>query len=243
MPIIGLQGIRGGVGTTSITAGLAWALHQQGEQVLIVDMCQSNQLFLHFNGAIDWTSGWARAQLDQQPWQQAALRYTQGLDLLPFGQLSRAEYQQWQQHHSLLVWINDLAAFINNDVYEWVLLDIPADAPASFFAVVNRLCGVLTVVTADANNHIRLHQRARPAEEHLLLNQLAANSRLQQDLQQYWRQHLPNILPLAIHRDEAMAEALAAKQPVGEYSALSLAADELKVLAIWCLAHFNKQRL
>lgn len=240
MSIIGLQGIRGGVGTTSITAGLAWALHQQGEQVLIVDMCQSNQLFLHFNGAMNWANGWARAQLDQQPWQQAALRYAQGLDLLPFGPLSLAEYQQWQQHHSPLTWFNDLATLINNGKYDWILLDIPANAPASFSPCFSCLDGLLTVVTADANNHIRLHQRARQEKEYLLLNQLASNSRLQQDLQQYWRQHLPNILPLAIHRDEAMAEALAVKQPTGEYSPLSLTADELKVLAVWCLAHFNK---
>ena len=37
-----------------------------------------------------------------------------------------------------------------------------------------------------------------------------------------------------------MAEALAAKQPVGEYSAESLAADELNVLAGWCLAQVGR---
>ena len=37
MAILGLQGIRGGVGTTSITAALGWSLHMLGEAVLLVD--------------------------------------------------------------------------------------------------------------------------------------------------------------------------------------------------------------
>jgi cellulose biosynthesis protein BcsQ len=41
-----------------------------------------------------------------------------------------------------------------------------------------------------------------------------------------------------IHRDEAMAECLAAKQPLGEYRSDSLAAEEILTLANWCLLHF-----
>ena len=37
MAILGLQGVRGGTGTTSITAALAWALQLLGETVLVVD--------------------------------------------------------------------------------------------------------------------------------------------------------------------------------------------------------------
>ena len=37
MAIIALQGMRGGVGTTSITAALAWGLQQLGESVLVID--------------------------------------------------------------------------------------------------------------------------------------------------------------------------------------------------------------
>lgn len=36
MAILGLQGVRGGVGTTSITAALAWSLQLLGESVLVI---------------------------------------------------------------------------------------------------------------------------------------------------------------------------------------------------------------
>lgn len=44
MAILGLQGIRGGVGTTSIAASLAWALQLLGETVLVVDASPDNML-------------------------------------------------------------------------------------------------------------------------------------------------------------------------------------------------------
>ena len=43
MAVLGLQGVRGGVGTTTITAALAWSLQMLGENVLVVD-CLPGQL-------------------------------------------------------------------------------------------------------------------------------------------------------------------------------------------------------
>lgn len=37
MPVLALQGVRGGIGTTSVTAALAWALQQLDESVLVID--------------------------------------------------------------------------------------------------------------------------------------------------------------------------------------------------------------
>ncbi len=44
---------------------------------------------------------------------------------------------------------------------------------------------------------------------------------------------------MLIHRDEAMAECLAAKQPVGEYRSDALAAEEILTLANWCLLNYS----
>lgn len=99
MAVLGLQGVRGGVGTTTITAALAWSLQMLGENVLVVDACPDNLLRLSFNVDFTHRQGWARAMLDGQDWRDAGLRYTSQLDLLPFGQLSIEEQenpQHWQ---------------------------------------------------------------------------------------------------------------------------------------------------
>ncbi|HAT0787820.1 TPA: cell division protein, partial [Salmonella enterica subsp. enterica serovar Typhimurium] len=49
MAILGLQGVRGGVGTTSLTAALAWALQILGENVLVIDASPDNLLRMSFN--------------------------------------------------------------------------------------------------------------------------------------------------------------------------------------------------
>lgn len=243
MAIIALQGIRGGVGTTSITAGLAWALHQLGERVLVIDFCAQNQLCLHFNSPQALAAGWARAELDGRAWHQEALRYSDGLDFLPFGQLTEAEYARWLVTHQATsaLWLHYLQQLRDCGDYDWLLMDLPASESSLIRQWRSVADALFTVLTADANNHIRLSQQTPEPKARLLLNQLLSNSRLQQDLQQYWREHLAAMLPLSIHRDEAMAESLAAKQPVGEYSAVSLVSDELNVLAGWCLANVSKE--
>jgi cellulose synthase operon protein YhjQ len=100
----------------------------------------------------------------------------------------------------------------------------------------------LVVVHPDANSHIRLHQQPLPANSDILINDLRVGSQLQEDLYQLWLESQPRILPVTIHRDEAMAECLAAKQPLGEYRQDSLAAEEVLTLANWCLIHYSGGR-
>lgn len=100
MAILGLQGVRGGVGTTSITSALAWALQILGENVLVIDASPDNLLRMSFNVDFVHQGGWARSLLDGQDWRDAGLRYTSQLDLLPFGQLTAKERenpQAWQE--------------------------------------------------------------------------------------------------------------------------------------------------
>ncbi|PUM70951.1 cell division protein, partial [Salmonella enterica subsp. enterica serovar Dublin] len=56
-------------------------------------------------------------------------------------------------------------------------------------------------------------------------------------LYQVWLQSQRRLLPIVIHRDEAMAECMASKQPLGEYRSDSLAAEEVLTLANWCPLH------
>jgi len=93
------------------------------------------------------------------------------------------------------------------------------------------------VLTLDANCQLRLHHARFPAHTLFLINQFNANSQLQQDLHQLWISSLKKLIPQVIHRDEALAEALMMKQPVGEYRPHALASEEINTLANWLLLH------
>lgn len=236
MAILGLQGVRGGVGTTSITSALAWSLQVLGESVLVVDACPENLLRMSFNVDFTRSDGWARAMLDGDDWRDAGLRYTSQLDVLPFGQLTAVE----QENVHILPLSPDeivqmVTALHQQGRYQWIVIDLP-HGMIPFSRVLVAACDyILAIANVDANCHIRLHQQALPASAHLLVNDLRIGSQIQDDLYRLWLQSHRCLLPMAIHRDETLAECLAAKQPLGEYRDDSLAAEEILTLANWCL--------
>ncbi|HCD7552366.1 TPA: cellulose biosynthesis protein BcsQ [Citrobacter farmeri] len=240
MAILGLQGIRGGVGTTSIAAALAWSLQLLGENVLVVDTSPDNLLRLSFNVDFSHRDGWARAMLDGRDWQEGGMRYTSQLDLLPFGQLTA---QEREYPNGWLERLGDIAAGIRalkeSGRYSWILLDLPPGSAPLTRQLVNECDHTLAIVKADTNCHVRLHQQSLPAGAHILINDLRVGSQLQDDLYQVWLQSQRRLLPMVVHRDEAVAECMAAKQPLGEYRSDSLAAEEVLTLANWCLLHYS----
>lgn len=232
MSILGLQGVRGGVGTTSITSALAWALQILGENVLVVDASPDNLLRMSFNVDFAHRDGWARALLDGKDWRDAGLRYTTQLDLLPFGQLTveeRENPQEWAEKLGAIC--AGLRELKESRRYSWILLDLPHGVSPLTQQLVSLCDHTLAVVKADTNCHIRLHQQALPTGAHILINDLRIASQLQDDLYQVWLQSQRRLLPMVIHRDEAMAECMASKQPLGEYRGDSLAAEEVLTLA------------
>ncbi|WP_149452088.1 cellulose biosynthesis protein BcsQ [Escherichia albertii] len=240
MAVLGLQGVRGGVGTTTITAALAWSLQMLGENVLVVDASPDNLLRLSFNVDFAHRLGWARAMLDGQDWRDAGLRYTSQLDLLPFGQLSIEEQgnpQHWQCRLGEIC--SGLQQLKASGRYQWILLDLPHDASQITHQLLSLCDHILAIVKVDANCHIRLHQQALPANAHILINDFRVGSQIQDDIYQLWLQSQRRLLPMLIHRDEAMAECLAAKQPLGEYRSDVLAAEEILTLANWCLLNYS----
>lgn len=239
MAIIGLQGLRGGVGTTSVTTGLAWALQQLEESVLVIDCSPDNMLRLFFNVEFTRPGGWARALLDKSEWAETAWRYTSHLDILPFGQLSREEQQQLVSQPGYAQAAGQMIdSLVSQNAWRWILLDLPASETPFTEALTARVNHHLVVVNPEMNCHVRLHQQAVPSGSHILVNNLLVASQIQDDIWQMWLKSQLALVPMVLHRDEAMGETLGAKQPVGEYRQEALITEELNTLANWCLLNF-----
>nr|WP_318383484.1 cellulose biosynthesis protein BcsQ [uncultured Enterobacter sp.] len=238
MAILGLQGVRGGVGTTSVTAALGWSLQLLGESVLVIDASPDNLLRLSYNIEYAQPAGWARALLDNHDWRDAGQRYTSQLDVLPFGQLTAEEAENLHLlQETLSAFAQILQTLKTQSHYQWILVDLPNGHTPLTRMILEQCDSTLTIVKPDTNCHVRLHQQTLPAGTHILINDLRIGSQLQDDLYQVWLQSQRRLLPMVIHRDEAMVECLASKQPLGEYRSDSLAAEEMLTLANWCLLH------
>lgn len=237
MSALSLSGIRGGTGTTSLLAALGFALQSLGERVLMIDMCPENQLRLHFNLGIEQPSGWARALLDGQPWYEHAWRLNDALHLLPYGRLSAAQSQLVEQRllNEPHVWAQRQASLAGQ--YDWLLFDVPQRLPGH--AGIGPCLLPICVAEADPAC-MALLQQARQEPGHvpapLLINRFDAGSQLQRDLLLVWRNSPGSrLLPMTVHTDEAIREAMAFRQPVGQYAPDSLGAQDALSLATWCL--------
>jgi len=239
MIAISLRGIRGGVGTSSTLAALAYALHALGQRVLVVDMCPENTLGLHFNLDLAPRDGWARATLDQQPWQQQAWTVTPGLCVLPYGQLEGAELTRLDAMllDSPQLWSKRQASL--DQAFDWVLFDLPQRLPGH---AGNAQCAFsFTVLNADAACHVLLQTHARQGTV-FVVNRYDAGSQLQRDLALIWHhRYAASVVPINLHADEAMGEALASREPVGRYAPCSLIAQDIISLASWCLLRGRRQ--
>lgn len=234
MRSLSLRGLRGGVGSSSLLAGIGYALHSLGERVLVVDMCPENLLRLYFNLATVESCGWARGMLDGENWYNQAWSLAPNLSLLPYGRLDRDEQLEMERRlakdHTL--WARRQASLAEH--YDWVLFDVPQrlvghgnTGPCHF---------PIQVAEADAACHVLLQQQETMSGP-LLVNRFDPGSQLQRDLMLIWRKnHADRLLPLTVHNDEAMRESLAFKTPVGLYAPGSLAAQDVLSLATWCLA-------
>lgn len=243
MAIIGLQGLRGGTGTTSITAALAWALQKLGESVLVIDASSDNMLRLFFDVKISRSEGWAHATLNNQNWQESGWRYTPNLDILPFGSLNSSEIQTAYSDPNLCDRFNEYVTILKNSQrYKWILVDLPALFPGMSPSWMKNIDNRIVVAQPDSNGLLRVSQRLPDEESYLLVNGLQTGSQLQDDIYQVWLFTQQKMIPVVFHADEAMAESCAMKKPVGEYSPHALTAEEATTLANWCLANLTGQR-
>ncbi|UVL86467.1 cellulose synthase operon protein YhjQ [Pseudomonas sp. B21-028] len=232
MTTLGLRGLRGGAGGSSLLAALGYALYTLEQRVLLVDMCADNLLRLHFNLAVAQTGGWARAWLDGQDWKSEFWEVAPNLTLLPYGRLVRTEQQQMEQELRLRPerWAHRIGALAAN--FDWILFDLPQRSLRHESAVSCQL--QIEVIEADAACHVLLQQQEERTD-YLLLNRFDPASQIQRDLMLLWRQQYDErLLPVIVHSDEAMREALACKQPVGRYAPHSLVAQDVLSLAVWC---------
>ncbi|MCE0723131.1 MULTISPECIES: cellulose biosynthesis protein BcsQ [Legionella] len=239
MPVIALQGIRGGIGVTSIAAGLGWALAQLKESVLVIDFTTDNLLRLHFNMPFEQAEGWARTYHDHGDWSESIHSYNKRLSYLPFGKITQTERinleNELQKDPDF--WKNNIDNLVTRNDYRWILLDLASDTTLLTQQVLDRADIVFLLLNPDINCHIRLHQQKNPEQCYFLMNHYSAAKLLQKDLYELWQRLLTHFLPIVLHSDEALAEALASKKPVGECHAHSLIAQDINALAKWCMSN------
>ncbi|MFZ6849486.1 cellulose biosynthesis protein BcsQ [Undibacterium sp. RuRC25W] len=252
MRVVAVISPKGGVGKTTVTANLAVSLARLGANITVVDLDPQNALRLHFGMAHDNSIGIASDDLPNGQWGNALLESSYGVNFLPYGivdeqQRDFFEHKIKSNPDWLLTNLNTLG-LQDTDV---VLIDTPP-GPGIYLQQVLRIAHIgLVVLKPDAASYstvpsieslIQYYTKGRRdfLGHCFVLNQMDASKQLCRDVLGMLRSNLgARFVPSAIHRDEAVSEALACQTPVSYYAQYSSATQDVQYLTSWLQKNFG----
>lgn len=245
MSVVAVVSMKGGVGKTSVTANLAAAMAAKlGEgHVAALDLDPQNALHLHLGFDAFQREGVCSQSLQRRYWRDVAFTSPFGVSCLPYGIVSETEREAFE---NLLAtepdWVQRQLAHAGLGDDHVVLIDMPPGP--SVYLDQGFACADLIVIVllADAGSYstivameswINEFALQRPGLEcAYLLNQVDEEQPLSRDMGEILRRRLGRrLLPIGIHRDEAVSEALAFLQPVLFYDPRCQASDDFHRLA------------
>lgn len=250
MSILCIQGMRSGVGASTIAANVSRVLRELNQNVLVFDLNPNNLLRLHFN--MDWQnpSGWALNIIKQQSWNNAGFQCEQGVRFLPFGQINYQYYQSLLTDHISENWLVDQLNVLDLPDKTWVILNTPSELNTLSIQALNLSNIILRVFepsvdclsqlinsmqSTHINDDVSLNKKS-----FYLLNKLIPDSEIDHEMALIFKNKLSNkIIPANIHFDENVKEAFAHKTTVTLHTPNSPSAKEFRRIAIWLMSYFN----
>ena len=97
MPLICVCSPKGGVGKTTLTANLAYALARSGSKVLALDFDVQNALRLHFGVPLSDGRGFVAKAAESSDWSQHVLTAGGNIFVLPYGEATEEQRQHFEE--------------------------------------------------------------------------------------------------------------------------------------------------
>jgi cellulose synthase operon protein YhjQ len=217
--IVAVVSPKGGVGKTTLSAGLATMLRLHGGQTLAIDLDPQSALQYHLQVSPD-VAGMGNASLLGENWRSLLLPGSAGTQLLPYGQLNEEERRTLERYlDSDPQWLARQLANMNLGENDVVVIDTPPGRTAYLEQVLAVADHVLVAVTADAASYQTLDQmefllkanRARQAPTvcSYVINQFDASRVFCRDMLVVLQRRLGNQLLGVVRVDHDISEALA----------------------------------
>ena len=254
MSIVGVVSMKGGVGKTSTCANLATGLASVlgSNRVSVVDLDPQNGLHWHFGLDAPQEQGVCLQSLARGDWRSVAFPSSVDVVCLPYGMVGEPEREAFEV---MLAddpdWVGRQLKHAGLDEDAVVLIDTPP-GPSIYLKQVFACADlILIVLLADAGSYATipameswiadastLYPSLRTA---YVLNQVDRADPLNRDVADALHAHLgPRLVPIGIHADEAVCEALAFQQSVLVYDPHGQASHDVANLASWVIDTLNQ---
>lgn len=254
MSIIGIISMKGGVGKTSVTANLAVSLASKlGEaRVSTIDLDPQNGLQWHFGLEAQARDGVCELSLKQDTWGHEQMLLGYDVACLPYGQGKEEDREAFE---NLLTndptWLADQIKRLGLYKDAVVLIDTPPGVSVYLKQVFACADLLLIVVLADAGSYATIPSMETSIDElkisnpqiksAYVINQVERRRTLNRDVADLLQSYLGDrLVPVGIHADSAVGEALAFQQPVLVYDPHGQASHDYDELAKWVIESLNE---
>lgn len=240
MQTLVLSSVSGGVGTTSLTSLLGHLLRLAGQRTLLLEFNPANQIDTHVGVDTSSPDGVAQCLAPRGLSQHVHLS-PDGQSYIPFGLPSTDQLVGFE--HRLATdpaWLRSaIQALAQDPIWSgaWLLIDTPP-LPSVYARMALQLNAQAWItLRPDAPNMLQL-PRIHAACQHpglrwrMLLNGVDPTHVLHLDVHTLAKSRLgTRLLPRWVHRDQAVAEAVAAGTALTDYAPHSQALEDLQALA------------
>ena len=250
--VVVVVSLKGGVGKTTLAAGLASRLRLEGGRTLAIDLDPQNALH-YYLGVEQGESGIGSLNGAGHPWH---IRLQPGFDgalLLAYGVLGDDE------HHALMHamhedrhWLARQLDRMDLGASDVVLIDTPTGSTASLAQALDVADEVIVVTTADAASFNTLdpidrllnapHARAASSHCTYVVNQFDVSREFSRDMLEVFKRRLGQQLIAVVPLDNTLGEALAYGRNPMSAAELSAAGEGVLLLAEQLKARFKASR-
>ena len=254
MKVFSVVSMKGGVGKTSMVAGLAAALSKKAEvsSVTTFDLDSQNALQWHFGQASHEAPGLCLQVIKNRPLIDVAFKSDTGVICLPYGSANEDERLGFEallseQPDWLKIQLRSLA--LDDDAL--VVIDTPPGPSPYLPQALSCADLAIVILLPDAASYGTVPAMETyldemiPINPHLrslyVLNQVEEGNLLGSDMVRALGQHLgERLIPVTIKADEAVREALAVQQTVLAYDPHGQASHDMNALATLLLGSIHR---
>ncbi len=249
MQIIALISAKGGVGKTTLAANIALALAQRKKRVLLIDLDPQNAQRLHLGMDPDEIAGLVREGISSRSVFDSPFE----VKFIPFGRVTEAELEDFEaelKRHPH--WVANGIDSLSANRYDFIILDTPPGPTVYLQQALMVAHRALVIVLADAASYASIPKITALVEHytagrvdfdgvHLLLNQMPIHGKLGHQVRSaLLADHGASMVPVSVHKDVQVSQALAFERPVLQYEPGCKASLDIQYVTDWLLDGMEK---